>query len=112
RRAAPEVSAGLAVRGSAGHAVRSQQHPGREARRQRRPHFGDLGMQNSEFRMQTPRRSRARVPCLNFIAASVAAASIALAAETTVVDAAERGDRASVLRLLAKGANPNTPGPD
>jgi|RhiMethySRZTD1v2_1073278.scaffolds.fasta_scaffold95364_3 uncharacterized protein len=76
-------------------------------------------MQNSEFRMQTPRRSRARVQCLNsafcilnFIAASVAAASIALAAETTVVDAAERGDRASVLRLLAKGANPNTPGPD
>jgi uncharacterized protein len=35
-----------------------------------------------------------------------------MAAENTLLDAAERGDRASVLRLLAKGANPNTAGPD
>jgi len=37
---------------------------------------------------------------------------VALAAETTLLDAAERGDRAAALRVLAKGANPNTPGPD
>ena len=36
----------------------------------------------------------------------------ATAAETTLLDAAERGDRATALRLLAKGANPNAPGPD
>ncbi len=36
----------------------------------------------------------------------------ATAAESTLLDAAERGDRAAALRLLAKGANPNTPGPD
>jgi uncharacterized protein len=40
------------------------------------------------------------------------AASAASAAELTLVDAAERADRATVLRLLAKGANPNTAGPD
>jgi ankyrin repeat protein len=40
------------------------------------------------------------------------AASTARAADLTVIDAAERGDRAAVLRLLAKGANPNTAGPD
>ena len=34
------------------------------------------------------------------------------AAETTLLDAVERGDRAAALTLLAKGANPNTPGPD
>jgi ankyrin repeat protein len=45
------------------------------------------------------------------VAAILATASVARAAEP-VVDAAERGDRAAVLRLLAKGANPNTPGPD
>jgi ankyrin repeat protein len=38
--------------------------------------------------------------------------SIATAAETTLIDAAEQGDRATALRLLAKGANPNTPSPD
>jgi uncharacterized protein len=32
--------------------------------------------------------------------------------EVGLVDAAERGDRAAALRLLAKGANPNTAGPD
>jgi ankyrin repeat protein len=36
----------------------------------------------------------------------------AFAGETTLLDAAERGDRAAVLQLVAKGANPNTPGPD
>ena len=78
----------------------------------------NLVMQNAEFGMQTPpsrcavQRLHSAFCILNFIAASVAAASIAVAAETTVVDAAERGDRAAVLRLLGKGANPNTPGPD
>src|SRR5262245_63980250 len=46
------------------------------------------------------------------IAALVAVGSIATAAENTLLDAAERGDRAAALRVLAKGANPNTPGPD
>src|SRR5688572_22130832 len=41
-----------------------------------------------------------------------AAGSLASAAENTLLDAAERGDRAAVARLLTKGANPNTPGPD
>jgi ankyrin repeat protein len=49
---------------------------------------------------------------LHFIAALVAFASITSAAEPTLIDAAERGDRAAVSRLLSKGANPNTPGPD
>jgi ankyrin repeat protein len=34
------------------------------------------------------------------------------AAEPTLLDAAESGDRAAVTRMLAKGANPNAPGPD
>ena len=34
------------------------------------------------------------------------------AADSPLVAAAERGDRAAALRLLAKGANPNEPGPD
>ena len=46
------------------------------------------------------------------IVVSVAASSIALAAEATLLDAAERGDRSAALQLLAKGANPNAPGPD
>jgi ankyrin repeat protein len=46
------------------------------------------------------------------LVAVLAAASMARAAEPTLVDAAERGDRATVLRLLAKGANPNQAGPD
>jgi len=49
---------------------------------------------------------------LHFIVALIAFASIASAAEPTLLDAAERGDRAAVARLLTKGANPNTPGPD
>ena len=39
-------------------------------------------------------------------------AIIATAAEPTLLDAAEGGDRVAALRLLSKGANPNTPGPD
>src|SRR6266853_6384458 len=46
------------------------------------------------------------------VAAILAVASVASAAELTLVDAAERGDRATALRILAKGANPNAPGPD
>jgi ankyrin repeat protein len=42
----------------------------------------------------------------------MASVTIASAAEPTLVDAAERGDHATVVRLLAKGAKPNTPGPD
>jgi ankyrin repeat protein len=37
---------------------------------------------------------------------------LARAAGPTVVDAAEQGDRAAVLRLLSKGASPNTPSAD
>ena len=46
------------------------------------------------------------------VAVWVAAISVALAAENTLLDAAERGDRRAALSLLAKGADPNTPGPD
>ena len=46
------------------------------------------------------------------VAAILGAVSFVRAAELTIVDAAERGDRATVERLLAKGAKPNTPGPD
>src|SRR5262249_2392922 len=47
-----------------------------------------------------------------WVAAFLAAIPIATAAETTLVDAAERGDRATALRLLTKGANPNAASPD
>jgi uncharacterized protein len=50
------------------------------------------------------------VPMIAIIAVLVA--SIAGAAEITLVDAAERGDRATALRLLTKGAKPDTAGPD
>jgi ankyrin repeat protein len=46
------------------------------------------------------------------LAAMLVSASIASAAETTLLDAAERSDRAVALRLLSKGANPNLAGPD
>jgi len=56
------------------------------------------------------------------IAFVVASATLVSAAQNTparrslgevgLLDAAERGDRAAVARLLTKGANPNTPGPD
>ena len=51
------------------------------------------------------------IPLL-FVAVWVAASSIATAAENTLLEAAERGDRAATLRVLATGANPNTPGAD
>jgi ankyrin repeat protein len=50
--------------------------------------------------------------CVVVLVTLIAAPSVVLAAENTLLDAAERGDRAAVTRLLAKGANPNTPGPD
>ena len=46
------------------------------------------------------------------VAVWLAAASLPSAAEPTLVDVAERGDRAAALRLLSKGANPNAPGAD
>jgi ankyrin repeat protein len=50
---------------------------------------------------------------LVLMAASVASISIAAPATTTLLDAAESGDRAAALRLLAdKGTNPNAAGPD
>jgi uncharacterized protein len=45
---------------------------------------------------------------LLLVTALFAATSIAAAADTTLLDAAESGDRATALRLLSKGANPNT----
>src|SRR5215467_215264 len=55
---------------------------------------------------------RSRPKGLHYALVLVAAVSTVRAAELTIVDAAERGDRATVERLLAKGANPNTPGAD
>ncbi len=46
------------------------------------------------------------------VAVWVAATSVATAAETGLVEAAERGDRATALRLLAERADPNAAGPD
>src|SRR3989454_4642795 len=47
------------------------------------------------------------------MAVSVASISIAAPAATTLLEAAESGDRAAALRLLAeKGTNPNAAGPD
>jgi len=46
------------------------------------------------------------------IVALIVSVSIASAAGNTLLDAAERGDRAAVMQLLSKGANPNTPGAD
>ena len=51
-----------------------------------------------------------RGSCL--VALLVAGMSVATAAERTLVDAAEQGDRSTVLRLLSKGGNPNTPAAD
>jgi uncharacterized protein len=39
-------------------------------------------------------------------------ASVAAAADSLLLAAVERGDRAAALKLLAKGADPNVPGPD
>jgi uncharacterized protein len=46
------------------------------------------------------------------LVAILLSASVATAAENGLLTAAERGDRAAVLTLLAKGADPNTAGPD
>jgi uncharacterized protein len=46
------------------------------------------------------------------IVAVIVATTVATAAETTLVEATERGDRAAALHLLAKGADPDAPGPD
>jgi ankyrin repeat protein len=77
----------------------------------------DRVMQDAEIRMQTLCLRAASCLhsafcILNFTAAFLAAASVAAAAGTTLLDAAERGDRAAVMQLLSKGANPNTAGPD
>jgi ankyrin repeat protein len=56
-----------------------------------------------------------RRPFYSFTAAVAVAgvtATIAAAAETTLLEAVERGDRAAAISLLAKGADPNAPGPD
>src|SRR5215831_13842866 len=41
-----------------------------------------------------------------------ATGAIVTAAEPTLLDASERGDRAAAMRLITRGANPNVPGPD
>ena len=87
-------------------------------------------MQNSEFRIQTGRRLHSAFRILHHrdlylrlefaVGALVVIALLVLsvftrsidAAEPTLLDAAERGDRAAVTRMLSKGADPNTPGPD
>jgi ankyrin repeat protein len=51
-------------------------------------------------------------PALYAVMVCLALTPITRAAENTLLDAAERGDRAAVARLLTKGANPNSPGPD
>jgi uncharacterized protein len=52
------------------------------------------------------------IPCLVAVTLTFAPASTPTAAEVTLLDAAERGDRAAAMSLLAKGARPNVPGPD
>jgi ankyrin repeat protein len=56
--------------------------------------------------------SAARAGLVAALALLIAANSFVSAAENTLLDAAERGDRKAALSLLAKGADPNTPGPD
>ena len=43
---------------------------------------------------------------------ALTASAVMAAPPATLLDAVESGDRTAALRLLAKGANPNTPGPD
>ncbi len=86
-------------------------------------------MQNSEFRRQAERRPflhsafsilhrrdaflRLDVFGAAVMAILLALAGIVTAAEPTLLDAAEAGDRVVALRLLAaKGTDPNKPGPD
>jgi ankyrin repeat protein len=47
-----------------------------------------------------------------YILVAICIASVAAAAENALLESVERGDRAAAIRLLQKGANPNTPGPD
>ncbi len=49
---------------------------------------------------------------MGVIALLVLGASIARSADTSLLDAAESGDRAAALRLLSKGTDPNALGPD
>ncbi len=58
---------------------------------------------------------RASVPlCVVVLALTVCLGwtSVAAAADNTLLQAAERGDRPAAMSLLAKGANPNAPGAD
>lgn len=57
-------------------------------------------------------RARAMVWFVAVAAICAGVTSIGAAAGPTLVDAAERGDRAMARRLLARGADPNAPGPD
>jgi ankyrin repeat protein len=50
--------------------------------------------------------------CVVVLLCSVAVPNLVSGAENTLLEAVERGERAAVMQLLAKGANPNTPGPD
>ena len=59
-----------------------------------------------------PFSRRSCVWVLAVAAVCLAAVSIATAATTTLLDAAESGDRATALRLLANRADPNVLGPD
>jgi len=85
-------------------------------------------MQNADCRIQKQSRvrvgrwqfafctlnSRPAFGILNAVAfvMFLAAASSASAAENTLLAAAERGDRTAAMSLIARGSNPNTPGPD
>src|SRR5688572_31599651 len=46
------------------------------------------------------------------VAALLSVATAASGATATLLEAVEQGNRPAALRLLAGGANPNTPGPD
>src|SRR5262245_53277455 len=66
----------------------------------------------TEAQRKRPIGLGASVPLCGVLLGVLIVPFIANAAENTLLDAAERGDRAAVMRLLAKGANPNTPGAD
>ena len=50
--------------------------------------------------------------CTTVLMVLAVAGRVTIAAENLLLEAAENGERAAALQLLAKGANPNTPGPD
>src|SRR5687767_3726006 len=52
------------------------------------------------------------IAAISIATAALGAEALAEAAEPTLLDAVERGDRAAALRLLATGADPNVAGPD